>query len=57
MAQLQDKEDVIEEVSRGSGSYRVSSSTGVTTVYGTAGINTGFFGITQYILKLAIKQN
>ncbi len=55
MAQLQDTEDVIEKVARGSGSYRVSSSTGKITVYGTSGINTGTFGTTQYILKLAIK--
>ena len=34
MAQLQDMEDIIDEVSRGSGSYRVSSSTGVSTIYG-----------------------
>ena len=57
MAQLQDTEDVLEKVARGSGSYRVSSSTGETTVYGTCGINTGIYGTTQYILKLAIKQN
>lgn len=55
MAQLQDTEDVLEKVARGSGSYRVSSSTGKITVYGTSGINTGTFGTTQYILKLAIK--
>lgn len=55
MAQLQDTEDVLEKVARGSGSYRVSSSTGETTVYGTSGINTGTYGTTQYILKLAIK--
>ena len=56
MAQLQDMEDVIESVSRGSGSYRVSSSTGVSTIYGTSGINKGYFGTTQFILKLAIKE-
>ena len=55
MTQLQDTEDVLEKVARGSGSYRVSSSTGKITVYGTSGINTGTFGTTQYILKLAIK--
>lgn len=57
MAQLQDMDDVIDQVSRGSGSYRVSSSTGISTFYGTAGINKGYFGTTQYILKLAIKEN
>lgn len=57
MAQLQDMEDVIEKVSRGSGSYRVSSSTGVSTIYGTSGINKGYMGTTQFILKLAIKDN
>lgn len=57
MAQLQDTEDVLEKVARGSGSYRVSSSTGKTTVYGTSGINTGIYGTTQYILKLAVKQD
>ena len=57
MAQLQDTEDIIDEVSRGSGSYRVSSSTGVSTIYGTSGINKGFIGTTQFILKLAIKDN
>jgi len=55
MAQLQDTEDILEKVARGSGSYRVSSSTGKITIYGTCGINTGTFGTTQYILKLAIK--
>ena len=56
MAQVQDTEDVLEKVARGSGSYRVSSSTGKITVYGTSGINTDVFGTTQYILKIAIKQ-
>ena len=55
MAQLQDIEDILEKVTRGSGSYRVSSSTGKITVYGTCGINTGTFGTTQFILKIAIK--
>ena len=56
MAQLQDTEDVLEKVARGSGSYRVSSSTGEITVYGTSGINTGTFGTTQYILNLQSNQ-
>ena len=55
IAQLQDTEDVLEKVARGSGSFHVSSFTGKTTFYGTFGINTGIYGTTQYILKLAIK--
>ena len=55
VVQLQDTEDILEKVARGSGSYRVSGSTGKITVYGTSGINTGTFGTTQYILKPAIK--
>lgn len=49
MVQLQDTEDILEKVARGSGSYRVSSSTGKITVYGTSGINTDIFRTTQYI--------
>ena len=57
MAQLQDTEDVIENVARGSGSFRRSSSTGKVTVYGTSEINTGIFGTSQFILKFALKQS
>lgn len=55
MAQLQDTEDILEKLARGYDSYRVSSSTGKITVYGTSGINTDIFRTTQYILKIAIK--
>lgn len=55
MAQLQDTEDILEKVARGSDSYRVSSLTGKITVYGTSGINTNIFRTIQYILKIAIK--
>ena len=54
MAQLQDKDDVLDKVSRGSGSYRVSSSTGKISFYGTAGI-LGEYGTTEYILKISLK--
>ena len=57
MAQLQDTEDVLEKVARGSGTFRISSSTEKMTVYGTCGINTETYGTTQYILKLAIKRD
>lgn len=57
MAQLQDKEDVENKEARGSGTYRISTSTGKTTVYGTAGVNTDVFGTTQYILKIAVVVN
>lgn len=47
LTMAQDTDDILEKIARGSGSYRVSSSTGRIIVYGT----------TQYILKFAIKQD